>query len=1142
MAIQSAGIPSSVAEPLTGPLQHAVEEATRLLHADGAMIYLVDAERGVLRCATDAGITDAAAAKLIREIELPLGKGMFGTAVARSQVITTGDYLSDRAFGHASAADNIARRARMRAMAVAPLVADGEVLGALGAYLRHPKPFDEAQIGLLRALAEHAAVTLANQRLMHALTVSEERYRYLVEHSPDVIWATDAHGNFTYLSETLTQLSGWTPAELSGRHWSLLVAPQDRDDFQANWRAAQGSSGEQRHRYRMLHRHGQVFPVELRGRELLAEGRSMGAHGSIRDMTEVDRLEHDLRRQAEELARQFEARRTLGQIAARITAMRRPDEVLQSVVDDARRLLASDGAHLSLVMDGRPVLQPAVVAGDLDAETHAWLRTQEFPIPGGINGLAAERGEVVWTSDYDVDQRIPHEPDDHATAARLRLRGVAVAPLRAPEVGTIGTLAVSFEEPHEFTAEELDLLQQLADQGAVAVSNARLYEGLHDSERRYRHLVDNSPDIVWSVDAKGRLTFLSDSLERRTGWKPEDLLGRPFQVLTDEATLPATEAAFRALGERPDQEQRLRISLPLADGQRAPVEITMMGTQSDGKFTGAHGSVRDVTEQERLETNLREQSTQLERQLESQQRLLEINQRLLSTLDPTDVFEAIASGLKKVVAYDNLSIYRVDREARLLRPVLSRDQHADEVMSFDIPFGAGMIDWVVEHGEPLLANEALDDPRAIQIPGTLSEPEAVAIVPLVSDGEVIGALNISRIGGEAVFFTDKDFELVQLFASQAAIAVTNARLYDELQESERRYRYLVDNSPDMIWACDEDGHFTFVSDSVQHMAGYRPEELLGVHWERMTAPDSIPIALERWDRMRADPAVEQQMRIELLRSDGSTIPVEINMMASLADGRFAGAHGAVRDVGQRERLERDLRRQAAELAASGERANLARELHDSVTQALFSMGLTARSLEILLDSDPEAARQKLADLRDLQRDALAEMRTLIFELRPASLEQDGLVQAIRTHAAAVQGRTGLVVELSCPADDFERPPLDVEEALYRITQEALHNVVKHANAHAARISLSRQRNRLLLSIEDDGTGFDPDRVARGHLGLHGMRQRADAIRGRLSISSRLGSGTRINVEVRVKPRDGAPATSAGVAAGHSTATGATPAE
>ena len=80
MAIQSAGIPSSVAEPLTGPLQHAVEEATRLLHAIGAMIYLVDAERGVLRCATDAGITDAAAAKLIREIELPLGKGMFGNS------------------------------------------------------------------------------------------------------------------------------------------------------------------------------------------------------------------------------------------------------------------------------------------------------------------------------------------------------------------------------------------------------------------------------------------------------------------------------------------------------------------------------------------------------------------------------------------------------------------------------------------------------------------------------------------------------------------------------------------------------------------------------------------------------------------------------------------------------------------------------------------------------------------------------------------------------------------------------------------------------------------------------------------------------------------------------------------------------
>ena len=119
--------------------------------------------------------------------------------------------------------------------------------------------------------------------------------------------------------------------------------------------------------------------------------------------------------------------------------------------------------------------------------------------------------------------------------------------------------------------------------------------------------------------------------------------------------------------------------------------------------------------------------------------------------------------------------------------------------------------------------------------------------------------------------------------------------------------------------------------------------------------------------------------------------------------RSSGAHGAARDVSDRERLECGLRRQAAELASSEERAHLARELHDSVTQALFSMTLISRSIELLLERDPAAVPAKLASLRDLQREALAEMRALIFELRPGNVEEHGLMQALRTHSASLSG-------------------------------------------------------------------------------------------------------------------------------------------
>jgi PAS domain S-box-containing protein len=360
--------------------------------------------------------------------------------------------------------------------------------------------------------------------------------------------------------------------------------------------------------------------------------------------------------------------------------------------------------------------------------------------------------------------------------------------------------------------------------------------------------------------------------------------------------------------------------------------------------------------------------------------------------------------------------------------------------------------------------------------------------------------------------------LLKLLADQVAIAVTNARLYEELEESERRYRHLVDNSPDIVWSIDAEGNFTFFSDSLESRTGWKPEQLLGKPFAIITEPDTQAAALAAWEQLRADPEREQRVRLTLPMANGQVSPAEVAMTGTVVDGRFAGAHGAMRDISDRERLERSLRRQAGELAAGRERANLARELHDSVTQALFSMGLTTRSLELLLQRDPEAAGAKLAELRDLQRDALAEMRTLIFELRPSSLETDGLIQAIRTHAAAVQGRTGMSIDVAADPDPLEesgqpRAPIEVEEAFYRIAQEALHNVVKHANARHARIHVARDAAGLRMEVTDDGIGFDPEQIPRGHLGVAGMRHRAEQLGGEFSVTSRPRKGSQVRVTI-----------------------------
>lgn len=160
--------------------------------------------------------------------------------------------------------------------------------------------------------------------------------------------------------------------------------------------------------------------------------------------------------------------------------------------------------------------------------------------------------------------------------------------------------------------------------------------------------------------------------------------------------------------------------------------------------------------------------------LSSQRRLLEVNERLLSTFDPQGVFELIADSLKSVVAYDTLTIYRVDRTAGLLRPVLSRDRFAQLIIDSTFPIEGGVTGWVVAHGAAQCVNDILADPRASTIPGTPDEPEALIVVPLFVGGEVAGTLNVGRMGAEEAHFSSHEYEVARLFAGQASIALRNA--------------------------------------------------------------------------------------------------------------------------------------------------------------------------------------------------------------------------------------------------------------------------------------------------------------------------------------------------------------------------------
>jgi len=202
-----------------------------------------------------------------------------------------------------------------------------------------------------------------------------------------------------------------------------------------------------------------------------------------------------------------------------------------------------------------------------------------------------------------------------------------------------------------------------------------------------------------------------------------------------------------------------------------------------------------------------------------------------------------------------------------------------------------------------------------------------------------------------------------------------------------------------------------------------------------------------------------------------------------------------------------------ELTVVEERTRLARELHDSVNQTLFSIVLTSEAAALLAISDPQRARAQMEAVQELARGAMEEMRSLIFELRPADLGADGLVSTLRKHVDVLRRVHAAEIELDV---EGERPlgPA-VEREVFRIAQEALWNAVKHARAGRLRVHLAMPDHRVVLTVADDGIGFDPlDRRAEGkHLGLLGMRERAEGLGGELRVESHAGSGTTIRLEL-----------------------------
>jgi GAF domain-containing protein len=527
-----------------------------------------------------------------------------------------------------------------------------------------------------------------------------------------------------------------------------------------------------------------------------------------------------------------------------------------------------------------------------------------------------------------------------------------------------------------------------------------------------------------------------------------------------------------------------------------------------------------------------------------------------ATLHLDDLMETVYRETAPAFHADAFFIALYDEEAQELDFRFRVDQGVREP-SERLPLGVGWSSIVVTEKKPLVIRDEDEGKRLLPSPrlfGTMKHADSWLGAPMLVGERVVGVISVQAYRPHA--WDDEDQLLLFTIADQVAVALENAHLFDEVQQriqelealyraDEHLYRHLdldqvlrtlvdvavdilkADKSSLMVWDDSRERLVVraargFSSETLSKMSFAPGEGLVGV-----VAITGEPAVVE--DTLKDPRVIRRITEAEGIRSFMHA-PIEISaQIFGVFNVDFVHPRAFGDDekrlfmaLAQRAALaiqNAQLYEKAQELAVVQERQRLARDLHDAVTQTLFSASLIAEVLPALWDKDQDKARAYLKQLRQLSRGALAEMRTLLLELRPAALIEAKLGDLLRQLAEAVTGQTGTPVTLTVE-HQVTLPP-DVHVALYRIAQEALNNVVKHAHADQVTVSLrcvpsvspaqGKEQGRLELVVSDDGDGFDTSSIPADRLGLGIMHERAQAIRARLEIESQVGHGTRVRV-------------------------------
>ena len=531
---------------------------------------------------------------------------------------------------------------------------------------------------------------------------------------------------------------------------------------------------------------------------------------------------------------------------------------------------------------------------------------------------------------------------------------------------------------------------------------------------------------------------------------------------------------------------------------------------------------------ERLENTQQQLDTKVQLTIEQERQLAVIKSFaaiLSQSLDIKSVVHTAISMVKEIMQVEVVLVFSLDQLTQDLRIVDFDGVKPESALALDgMRLGEGLCGSVAKTGQPIATEDIADTPEFCN-PVTLEEGlRAKLSVPLMARGEIIGTLCIATRTERS--FKEPEIRLLSALGNLIGIAVDNSRLFHEkelssvqLKSSEMKYRTLFENTHVAIWVEDLCGKITAANRAASQLFGYDLEDLIGTTSKDFLLEDSQMHSETIKSKLLSGEEERLPYMESVIKKDGSTAFIRVTTNLVSTNGHPDGFQFIGRDITNEVRMQENQQFYLEQItkAHEDERLRISRDLHDSAAQDLIA-GL--HQLEEFCEGQTNLPKEELSFLWALHsqlKNTLHDIRRLSRNLRPSIIDDLGIIPAVEWLTEQITTESNIATSLEVRGDEHRLAP-EIEVALFRIVQEALRNVVKHADATEARVSIEFGDDGTKITVADNGKGFEmPASLGEfsrlGKLGIDGMQTRARLAGGSFAVNSGPGRGTTIAVTI-----------------------------